>query len=126
MNRNVVIRLSEDEYVNDDCEWVYDQYGIEMWVDGTKMINNVAIASLYGNGSQCYTTIDQFNLIAGALAIPRSAFYHTEEKLRSMHYSDPQIDDYYCDLDTRSQFESIIEQVLPKHGYNVEFVDFYE
>lgn len=69
MTKVARIRFTSDEHHCETCGWSSDDYGIEVWLDDKKIIDKPAGASCFGNNSECYSVLDQLNLIAAAMHI---------------------------------------------------------
>lgn len=116
MTKVARIRFTSDEHHCETCGWSSDDYGIEVWLDDKKIIDHPAGASCFGNSSECYSVLDQLDLIAAAMHISRSQLYKTDEQYNSIVY-----DEYYTMLERKDVYQPIIERVFTQHGYEVVF-----
>lgn len=92
-----------------------------MWLDDKKIIDKPAGASCFGNSSECYSVIDQLDLIAAALGISRSQLYKTDDQWTDDQYNSDAYDEYYETLERKEVYQPIIENVFAQRGYQVVF-----
>lgn len=81
MTKVARIRFTSDEHHCETCGWSSDDYGIEVWLDDKKIIDHPAGASCFGNSSECYSVLDQLDLIAAVMHISRSQLYKTDDQI---------------------------------------------
>lgn len=126
MTKVARIRFTSDEHHCDTCGWSSDDYGIEVWLDDKKIIDKPAGASCFGNSSECYSVIDQLDLIADALGISRSQLHKTDDQWTDDQYNSDTYDEYYMMLERKDVYQPIIEKVFAQHGYQVVFEGQYD
>ena len=119
--KHVRILFSQDCNYCECCGHNYDDYGIELWLNDEKLIDNPAIASCIGNGSNCYSGIDQLNLIAYSLKIPISKFYKLDNEWSEDERESDEYYDYYSMIE--NNMNNIIKRVLTEYGYSVEITN---
>ena len=96
MNQNnIKIRFTQDCSECKCCGYNRDDYGIELWRNGEKLIDLVAIASCFGNGSTCYSGINQIDLVANSLFMSPSLFYKQENEWSDEEKESNEYYDYY-------------------------------
>lgn len=119
--KHVRILFSQDCSYCETCGHNYDDYGIELWLNDEKLIDNPAIASCFVNGSNCYSGIDQLNLIAYSLKIPISKFYKLDNEWSEDERNSDEYYDYYSMIE--NNMNNIIKRVLTEYGYSVEITN---
>lgn len=119
--KHVRILFSQDCSYCETCGHNYDDYGIELWLNDEKLIDNPAIASCFVNGSNCYSGIDQLNMIANSLKIPSSKFYKSYNDWTDEERNSDEYDEYYHQIE--NNIEEIVKRVLSEYGYSVEITN---
>lgn len=119
--KHVRILFSQDCSYCETCGHNYDDYGIELWLNDEKLIDNPAVSSCFGNGSNCYSGIDQLNMIANSLKIPSSKFYKSYNDWTDEERNSDEYDEYYHQIE--NNIEEIVKRVLSEYGYSVEITN---
>lgn len=121
MTKVARIRFTSDEHHCEMCGWFSDDYGIEVWLDDKKIIDHPAGASCFGNSSECYSVLDQLDLIVDTMHISRSQLHKTDDQWTDEQYNSIVYDEYYMMLERKDVYQPIIERVFTQHGYEVVF-----
>lgn len=116
--KRIKILFSQDCSHCECCGYNYDDYGVELWLNDEKIIDKPASASCFGNGSDCYSAIDQIDLIANSLKIPISKFYKLDNDWTDEEKDSEEYDEYYYQVE--NNVEEIVKRILIEFGYSVE------